>query len=83
MNNQFTLVFSAQEKEELLEIFKNHPKWQEKIKNSSNSFVWENIITYQGCADRGFCFKCNIFLADTLCFCGGGFCPKCGGYVAM
>ena len=30
----------------------------------------------------GFCFKCKIYVTDSVCFCAGGVCPKCGQYVA-
>lgn len=34
MHSHYTLGFNQEEKQELLNIFENHPKWKERINNS-------------------------------------------------
>ena len=36
---------------------------------------------FVGCADTGFCQKCQVLVGDPTCFCGGGRCPICSNYV--
>lgn len=41
----------------------------------------DSSFQYQGCASSGFCFNCEIYVTDSVCFCAGGKCPKCGNHV--
>lgn len=79
---RYIIDFGAEELPELLELFKNNPKWKSRI--ATNDGFWVGYITdnkYLGCADSGFCFNCNIIVGDPTCFCSGGPCPKCGNHV--
>ena len=78
----YTIGFTQQEKDELLELFKENPKWRKRIKEAGSTLLSDPMFTYSGCADSGFCFNCNIIVGDTTCFCAGGLCPLCHLYVA-
>lgn len=84
----FTLGFNSAEREELIELVSNSPKWIKRIKDSGGFYYPENAthfintsISPRGCLDSGWCENCKIIVADCTCFCGGGKCPKCKNWV--
>lgn len=79
--SRYIIDFGAEELSELLELFKNAPKWKSRIATNDGFWVGYSPIRYLGCADSGFCFNCNIIVGDPICFCSGGPCPKCGNHV--
>lgn len=87
MINKKALYFNQEEYFELLQLFKDSPKWKNKLEMVNNlKFSFNDldhaISDYVGCASDGYCFFCQVIVADSTCFCVGGNCPICGKHVA-